>query len=190
MDKPLIIEQTFRDVDFRNTGLDLAEYEGCHFKNCSFSNLDLSGMAFPESEFNQCDLSNVKTNRTIFRDTRFVGSKLLGIHFENCDDFLFTVRFETCVLNFSSFYMRQLKKTGFVNCSLADVDFTGADLSYALFQDCDLSGARFENTILEHADLRTTVNYNIDPELNRIKKAKFSMSGLYGLLEKYDIYIS
>ena len=70
-----------------------------------------------------------------------------------------------------------------------DVDIR-ADLSYALFEDCDLSGARFENTILEHADLRTTVNYNIDPELNRIKKAKFSMSGLYGLLEKYDIDIS
>jgi len=29
----------------------------------------------------------------------------------------------------------------------------------------------------------------IDPELNRIKKAKFSQSGLAGLLEKYDLEI-
>ena len=55
------------------------------------------------------------------------------------------------------------------------------------FINCDFSGAVFENTILEKADLRTAINYSIDPEINRLKKAKFSMPGLIGLLDKYDI---
>ena len=50
-------------------------------------------------------------------------------------------------------------------------------------------GAAFENTILEKADFRTSFNYSIDPGKNRIKKAKFSLAGIAGLLEKYDIEI-
>jgi hypothetical protein len=48
----------------------------------------------------------------------------------------------------------------------------------------------FENTLLEKADLRTAFNYSIDPEMNRVKKAKFSIAGVTGLLDKYDIEIS
>jgi len=34
------------------------------------------------------------------------------------------------------------------------------------------------------------VNYSIDPEKNKIKKARFSTAGIAGLLDKYDIEIS
>jgi len=50
--------------------------------------------------------------------------------------------------------------------------------------------ATFDKTMLEKADFRTAYNYSIDPDNNRIKKAKFSQSGLGGLLHKYDIVIS
>jgi fluoroquinolone resistance protein len=43
--------------------------------------------------------------------------------------------------------------------------------------------------LLEKADFRTAYNYSIDPEKNRIKKAKFSIFGVTGLLDKYDIEI-
>jgi len=49
--------------------------------------------------------------------------------------------------------------------------------------------ATFENTALEKVDLRTGFNYSINPEINRIKKAKFSLQGVLGLLDKYDIEI-
>jgi hypothetical protein len=42
---------------------------------------------------------------------------------------------------------------------------------------------------LEKADFRTSYNYSINPEVNRIKKAKFSTAGIAGLLCKYDIEI-
>jgi hypothetical protein len=32
-------------------------------------------------------------------------------------------------------------------------------------------------------------NYSIDPDLNKIKKARFSTQGIAGLLDKYDIEI-
>ena len=93
------------------------------------------------------------------------------------------------MLNFSSFYKLKLKKTHFQKCTLHDVDFTEADLGGALFDNCDLARAAFENTILEKTDFRTSFNYSINPELNRIKRAKFSKEGVIGLLDKYDIEV-
>ena len=69
------------------------------------------------------------------------------------------------------------------------MDFTQADLSNAAFNTCDLIRAKFENTNLEKADFRTSYNYSINPALNRMKKAKFSVAGIYGLLDNYDIVI-
>ena len=131
----------------------------------------------------------VKLTGTTLRDIKFSGCKLLGLHFEDCSDFLFSVSFDNCILNLSSFYKRKLKKIIFKNTSLQEVDFTEADLSFAQFDNCDLRGATFVGTILEKADFRNAYNYAIDPELNRIKKAKFSLSGIAGLLNKYDIEI-
>ena len=56
------------------------------------------------------------------------------------------------------------------------------DLTSATFDNCDLTQAVFDNTILEKADFRTSFNYSIDTEINRIKKAKFSIWGISGLL--------
>jgi uncharacterized protein YjbI with pentapeptide repeats len=72
---------------------------------------------------------------------------------------------------------------------LQEVDFTDCDLSEAVFERCDLERTQFINTNLEKADLRGSWNYSIDPEVNRIKKAKFSLPGITGLLDKYDIMI-
>ena len=86
-------------------------------------------------------------------------------------------------------YKTKLKKTSFKNLKLDDVDFTESDLSGSVFDNCDLTGATFENTIIEKADFRTAFNFSINPEINRIKQAKFSLSGLPGLLNKYNIEI-
>jgi hypothetical protein len=49
--------------------------------------------------------------------------------------------------------------------------------------------ARFERTVLEKVDFRTSYNFSIDPEVNRMKKARFSLAGIAGLLGKYDIVV-
>jgi hypothetical protein len=52
-----------------------------------------------------------------------------------------------------------------------------------------LTNALFENTNLEKVDFRTSYNFTIDPENNRIKKAMFSLNTIPGLLVKYGIVI-
>ncbi len=80
-------------------------------------------------------------------------------------------------------------KTPFIGCSMKEMQFENVDLSQALFKDCNLMESSFVNTILEKADFRTASYYNIDPEVNRMKKAKFSHSGIAGLLGKYGLDI-
>ncbi|WP_435357676.1 pentapeptide repeat-containing protein [Emticicia sp. SJ17W-69] len=83
-----------------------------------------------------------------------------------------------------------MKATKFKNCKLHEADFNETDLTAAIFENCDLAGAIFEKTILEKADFRTAFNFSIDPELNRIKKAKFSLTSIKGLLDKYNLEIT
>jgi len=114
---------------------------------------------------------------------------MLGLRFDQCNTLGLAVGFDQCALNHSSFYKAKLKKTVFKNSQLQEVDFTECDLTGSLFDACDLMRATFENSILEKTDLRTSFNYSFDPQINRIKKAKFSLPGVLGLLDKYDIEI-
>jgi uncharacterized protein YjbI with pentapeptide repeats len=93
------------------------------------------------------------------------------------------------VLNHASFYKLKLKNTRFSHCKLEEVDFSECDLSAAVFDECELTGATFDQTNLEKADFRTAVRYVINPTTNRIKKAKFSLRGVAGLLTQFDIII-
>ena len=93
-------------------------------------------------------------------------------------------------MDYAVFMAKKMPETHFEGCRLKEVDFTQCDLSKAVFDKCDLEGAVFDRTILEKADFRSAENYRIDPENNRIKKAKFSVLGLEGLLGIYDIDIS
>ncbi|TPE45536.1 pentapeptide repeat-containing protein [Pontibacter mangrovi] len=182
--------ETFKGIDYTTQGFPKGEYENCVFDGCIFLNADLSGLVFIDCEFRNCDASMATLRDTAFREVQFAGCKLLGLHFEDCNKFLLSVRFQDCQLNLSSFYKTSLKGTTFSNCSLREADFAGADLTGATLSSCDLANATFDQTILEKADLRTAYNYQIDPESNRIRKAKFSLPEAVGLLHKYDISIS
>ena len=72
---------------------------------------------------------------------------------------------------------------------MRDTDFSEVNLTDSVFSECDLSGVVFYNTTLEKVDFRTAKNYAIDPELNKLKNAKFSGFNLEGLLHKYKLKI-
>lgn len=181
--------QRFDKTDFSLAPMQEGEYEDCTFVQCDLSNADLSRISFTSCEFIGCNLSRTKLTKTAFKDVKFKDCKLLGMHFQHCNDFLFAVSFDTCILDLSSFYKLKLKKTLFKNCSLKEVDFAESNLEQAVLDNCDLTRAMFDNTNLEKADLRTAYHYSIDPDANRIKKAKFSKEGVMGLLDKYDIEV-
>ena len=83
----------------------------------------------------------------------------------------------------------ELKNTKFKDCLLREVDFVETDMTGLNFVQCDFEGALFENTVLRKADFRSSFNYSINPELNQIAKAKFSLPEIKGLLNHYDIEI-
>ncbi|NQY06051.1 MAG: pentapeptide repeat-containing protein [Flavobacteriaceae bacterium] len=185
MDKPLIVDKEFTN----KSDLPLGEYDECTFIQCNFSGKELSHSEFLNCEFIDCDLSNVKLIQAAFREVSFENCKLLGLHFENCNEFLFSVAFNRCQLQLSSFYQCSLKNTKFRQCKLNDVDFTEANLEKASLDRSNLEGAIFEQTNLVEADFRNAINYTIDPEQNKLKKTKFSKEAVFGLLNKYDLII-
>jgi uncharacterized protein YjbI with pentapeptide repeats len=185
----LIEDKLFDKTDFKTSPFLKAEYEKCTFVYCDFSSSDLSNSKFIDCTFKGCNLSLAKISNTSFQDVIFLDSKMLGLRFESCNAFLLSFRFETCILDHSSFFRNKIKKTVFKDCQLREIDFTETDLTGSLFTNCDLDRAIFANTILEKCDLRSSYNYSIDPENNHMKKARFSMTGVKGLLDKYDIDI-
>jgi len=189
MESTYFEEQQFDKIDYTEKPLVKGEYEYCSFNNCNFSNSDLGNIDFSDCTFIGCNLSMAKLVQTGLKNIKFKDCKLLGLHFENCSPFLFEVSFDNCLLNLSSFYKMKISKTKFKDSTMHDVDFSEATASSALFDNCDLHNAFFANSILEKADLRTAYNYSINPETNSIKKAKFSMAGVTGLLNQYDIVI-
>lgn len=189
MEKNYIEEESFTNINFKEIELLGHDYENCGFFNCNFSNANLSAINFIDCEFNGCNFSLTNLTSTGMRDIKFNDCKLLGLHFNTCKDFLFAVSFNNCVLQLSSFYKLKIKKTIFRSTKLEEVDFTEADLSGSVFENCDLYKTIFQKTILQKADFRTAINYSINPEQNNIKKAKFSLPDVVGLLNNYDIEI-
>jgi fluoroquinolone resistance protein len=173
----------------RDATLVKGDYEHCIFNNCNLADYNLSEFKFTDCSFNSSNLSLAKLHKTSFSNVTFKDCKMLGLRFDTCNDFGFSVSFEDCQLNYASFFKTKIKKTSFKNCQLQEVDFVEADLTSAVFNNCNLLLAVFENTILEKADFRTSHGYAINPEINRIKKARFSIWGIPGLLNQYDIDI-
>lgn len=182
-----IDNQVYTSLNYTEVPLGTAEYNECTFDHCIFYQSDLRERKFENCAFFDCDLSMANLQKTVFREVSFKRCKLLGLRFDECNPFLLSFSFQQCQLDYSSFAQLKLKNTHFKNCQLNEVEFIGCDLSNMVFEDCDLLNAVFENTILENADFSTAYNYRIDPENNRLFKAKFSVQGLPGLLEKYKI---
>lgn len=179
----------FEKVSFLEALYPASDHEECEFDQCDFSRCDLSGSSFADSLFIGCQFSMTSLSNTTFRNVTFKDCKLLGLHFEDCSNFLFSVQFENCSVKLCSFTKMNLQNTRFIKSALHEIDFTATNLNGAFFEHCDLMGSIFDGTKLEKADLRTAYNYSIDPEQNKLKKAKFSWPALTGLLNKHGLII-
>ena len=165
------------------------EFTNCAFRNCDFSNVVFDGAEFVECTFESCNLSMAQFGNVVLNQVAFNHCKVLGVDFSKCSKFLFSVSFADCILNYSLFFKNDLKNTVFNKCVLQEVNFVETNLTSARFIDCDLDKAIFDRTNLEKADLSTSRNYSINPEINKLKKAKFSMPAVVGLLNHLDIII-
>jgi len=180
---------TFDEIDYSGQTVAGVEYNGCTFKRCDFSNSIFANNKFMDCIFDGCNLSMMKLAKSTLSSVQFKNCKILGVNFSECIDFLFTVEFAGCMLDYSSFMLKKMPKTRFSKSSLKEVSFTQAILTGSVFDDCDLYGAVFNRTDISSANFVTAYNYDIDPEINQVKKAIFSASGLPGLLSKHQLKI-
>jgi len=164
-------------------------FNSCTFRDCNIPDCDLSGGDFSDCVFENCNLSNIKLIETGLKDVLFKNCKLTGTNFSDCRDILFEVSFEDCIMDFCIFSRNNLRKTLLSGCRVNETEFSECDLKDALFRECDLLRTVFIQNDLSGADFRTSLNYIIDPDINKVKGAKFSYPGVLGLLEGYDIII-
>jgi fluoroquinolone resistance protein len=189
MDTRFHDDKTFEDVSYAGQLTRGGEFNNCIFKKCDFSDSEFAQTKFIDCVFENCNLSMIKLTKSTLTDAVFKNCKILGVNFSLCEDFLFSVRFESCALDYSSFMSKKMVKTTFSKSSLKEVTFTQANLTSSVFDDCNLLETVFRQTDLTSVNFATALNYIIDPELNIMKKAIFSTHGLPGLLDKYDIKI-
>ncbi|TDX00327.1 pentapeptide repeat-containing protein [Dinghuibacter silviterrae] len=180
-------DKVFDQVDFGQTNLETGHFEQCRFDRCVFP--DLSSRKFSECVFDGCNLSLAVLTNTAFRDVAFKRCRMWGLLFHHCVKFGTSFSFEDCSLNHSSFFGTKLKGTLFKDTQLHEVDFSEADLTEAVFDNCTLTKANFHDTLLTKADLRYAFDFVIDPEYNKVAKARFSAKGLAGLLQRYGIVV-
>jgi fluoroquinolone resistance protein len=142
-----------------------------------------------ECQFESCNLSLIKLSDSGLQNIILKDCKLSGADFSKSRDFLFEANFNNCILDNAIFYKKKNKGAKFADCSMVETDFTEADLTDVHFINCNLNRTFFNHTTLKNADLLTSYNFIIDPDINMLKKARFSVHGLPGLLAKYDIRI-
>jgi len=182
-------EESFENLILTGKAMKNLTYENCTFINCDLSEVSFSFSKFIDCTFTGCNLAMAKLAGSQLKSTLFTGCKVLGVNFADCSDSLFSVSFDNCTIDFAAFAGKKMLKTSFKNSSLKNIDFSDCDLSGSLFLNFDLDNAVFNKTILKEVDFRMAINFNIDAENNNIRKAKFSLHGLAGLLNKYNLTI-
>lgn len=106
-----------------------------------------------------------------------------------CDQLIFQMHFNNCILDFAKMYALKLKQCTFYKTSLIAVDFMKADISGIAFKKCDLYRAEFEQANAQKTDFSSSTNFTINPQLTKIKKAIFSLEGAKGLLSQHGIVV-
>jgi uncharacterized protein YjbI with pentapeptide repeats len=187
MDLELIEEKTFKGIDFTRETFEIAQYELCTFVNCNFHRGSFSEARFEDCVFEACDLSLLSLSGTYLQEVLFKDCKLVGLHFDTCNPFLFKVSFEHCDLQAAVFQGMDLKNTTFLTSDLSEADFTEALLTTSQFSGSNLLNTIFHDCDLCKVDFSTASNLLIDPERNQLEGACFSPSNIEGLLSKYKI---
>ncbi len=181
--------KTFSAINYAEKELVGREFDYCNFKQVDFSNCKIQNCIFSDCVLEDCNLSLAQLINTGLSSVKFKNCKLLGVDFIKVRDFSFAVSFDHCILDYASFSRKKLRNTIFKKCRMQEVSFQESDLTGSIFADCDLSRTSFNDTILNEVDFTSAYNFSIDPERNKIKKAKFSVAGLQGLLEKYNLVV-
>lgn len=186
-------DQTFKEVHLNGEQLVSSEFYDCTFVRCSFAGCTFRACRFVNCTFQQCDLSLTRVPESVFSETRFEDSKIIGVDWTQADWTAVglgdPIGFFKCAISHSTFIGLSLQELEIKECIATDVDFREADLTKADFAGTDLSESLFSHTNLTEADLSSARNYHISPEQNTIRQTKFSLPEAMALLYGMDIVL-
>lgn len=175
-------------IEIKEQKIDSIYFDDCTFVKCDFSNAQIKNCKFTDCKFISCDLSLSKLKSCVFNDVSFEKCKLIGISWSNCDE-PFNVKFDACNISQNSFHLLDLRKMKFINSVIKDSGFEECNLQEAVFDNCDLEFSDFFNNNLKKASFETSRNYLINPQINDIEKAKFSLPEALSFLKLLPIII-
>lgn len=182
-------EKIIKAENFSKKSLENSVFNSYSFHSCDFSESNLRNAKFCSCLFANCNLSLPKLEGCRFQDVQFINCKIVGAEFFKCEKTFFSASFKKCLLLYCNFSDLNMKNTQFNGSKIQESHFTNAMLTGVDFADTDLSGTIFHNCDLCKADFSTAKRYSIDPQTNKIKKAKFSLPEAVGLLQGFDILI-
>jgi uncharacterized protein YjbI with pentapeptide repeats len=186
--EPYYREKEFKSLVLANGELRDKEFYKCRFVSCNFFKIKLISCEFEDCTFQSCDLSLASIAGSKFLSILFNGSKTVGVDWCGVRK-PSTFKFVDSKIDNSIFYKMDLRAVNILNCSARNVDFAEADLTKAVFTNTDLSDSKFSHTNLSFADFSESINYNIDPNNNKLKKTIFSLPDAVSLLNNFDIII-
>ncbi|HWQ45553.1 MAG TPA: pentapeptide repeat-containing protein [Longilinea sp.] len=188
--------ETFKGLTCEKEIVTAVLYEACRFERCSFQETQFKKCKFRDCTFSHCDLNLAQVEDSAFSQVQFDECKLVGINWAKAAwgkfDALLKLKavdFKGCVLNYSVFMGMNLNHILLQHCIAKEVDFSEALLRQADCTGTDFTGSRFNHTDLTEADLRRASNYHIPPQLNTLKKTRFSLPEAMALLYALDIQI-
>jgi fluoroquinolone resistance protein len=180
--------QRFHKINLSDQVLqDLVFYE-CHFQDCVLRNITFWDCSFENCTFESCDLSNANIDGSSFSNVDFSHSKVIGIQWQK-SGISFRAHYNHCVLNYSSFFQKNLKQIKIRDCQAKEVDFAECNLYKADFTGTDLEMSRFLQSDLREADFSGAQNYSIDLQQNKVKKAIFALPEALSLFQQFEIKI-
>lgn len=185
--------ETFVNLKQDEYNFDKTEFGDCAFQGCLLTESIFNQCRFVNCEFKNCDLSLSKFPGSVFNNTSFIESKIIGINWAQASwsstDLGVPIRFIKSSINHSTFIGLKLNGIQVKDCQVVNVDFREADLSNADFSGSDLSGSLFGNTNLTRANFQSARNYIIDPGCNELEKVKFSLPEAMSLLFNLGIIL-
>lgn len=183
--------QTFNRITFDKGQVRGREFHDCHFVHCSLREATLENCRFNDCTFKDCDLSLARLDGSTCRNVDFKTCRLIGANWAliKWPKFLHAspIQFQECALDYASFMGLRLHKISFAGCILREVDFTEADLTEADFRRAVLSRSQFNHTNLTRANFAGATDYLINPTLNTVTQAIFSLPEAISLLHTLNI---
>jgi uncharacterized protein YjbI with pentapeptide repeats len=184
-----LVDRLFCDLAQQDRQFQQKEFVGCTFERCRFVGSVFEQCRFDGAVFRDCDLSVIKLPNTSLVDVRFEGCKLIGVDWTAVSTRFLRMSFDRCLLSNSTFARMDLQGLVLVACTCHDCDFLGANLARATCHNTDFAKSRFVQANLSKADFTGATRYLIDPTMNTVKGAIFSLPEAVSLLRGLGVVI-